>query len=84
MSSRDRDHADVIGRLVMTTQIKELPPLIHIDRLPDYGGPHRTQAYALLKARKLRAVKQGLTSVTGESFAAYLSSLPAYQPGATE
>jgi hypothetical protein len=66
----------------MSTPIRELPPLIPVDDLPSYGGPQRTRAYALLNAGRLRAVKQGrLTSVTGASFAEYLASLPAYQPG---
>ncbi len=68
----------------MTTQIKELPPLIHIDDLREYGGPRRTHAYALLKQGKLRAVKQGrLTSVTADSFKAYMEALPAYEPAAS-
>jgi hypothetical protein len=66
----------------VSTPIKELPPLIPIDALPAYGGPGRTRTYALLNAGKLHAVKQGnRTSITGASFAAYLASLPAYEPG---
>ena len=62
------------------TPIATIPPFIPVDRLPEYGGPERTKTYALLRQGKLRAVKHGhLTLVTGDSFASYMASLPAYQ-----
>ena len=65
-----------------TPSILAYPPHIPLNDLkPKYGGPCRTQAYELIAQRKLNAVKRGkLTLVTGESFAAYMASLPAYEP----
>jgi hypothetical protein len=61
-------------------QIATIPPYIRIDDLPKYGGPERSKAFTLLRDGKLLAVKHGhLTLVIGESFAAYMAALPAYQ-----
>ena len=61
--------------------VKEVPLLLPIAGLQPYGGPCKTIAYDLVEEGRLVAVKQGdRTCVTGESFVAYINSLPAFDP----